>query len=126
VLLSLALLKPLGTGGLALANGLASFAGLLGVLLRLRPRLPDLNLRPLLNATAKALAACVLMGLLAWGGARFLALNTPHAFTRLALSLRLLPLVALCAVVYGIAAAGFGHPEARELAEKIRRKLGMK
>jgi putative peptidoglycan lipid II flippase len=124
VALSFALLKPLGTGGLALANGLASLAGMLGLLLRLRPRLPGLSVRPLLDATARALAACLLMGMLAWGGARLLALDAPHAFTRLALALRLLPLVALCAVIYGLAAAGFGHPEARALAEKLRRKLG--
>ena len=125
VALSLALLRPLGTGGLALANGLASLAGMAGVLLRLRPRLPDMDLGPLLNATARALAACVLLGLLAWGGARLLTLDAPHAFTRLALALRLLPLVALCAGAYGLAATGFGHPEARELAGKLRRKLGL-
>lgn len=124
VALSLALLKPLGTGGLALANGLSSLLGLGGLLLRLRPRLPGLDLRPLLKATARALAACALMGLLAWFGARVIGLDAPHIFTRKALILRLLPLVALCAVVYGAAAAGFGHPEARELAGKIRRKLG--
>lgn len=120
--LSLALLKPLGTGGLALANGLASLAGMLGLLLRLRPRLPGLTIRPLLNATARALAACLVMGLLAWGGARLLALDAPHAFTRLALALRLLPLVVLCALAYGLAAAGFGHPEARALAQNLHRK----
>jgi putative peptidoglycan lipid II flippase len=124
VALSLALLKPLGTGGLALANGVASLAGMIGVLLRLRPRLPGMDLRPLMNATARALAACALMGLLAWGGARFLSLDAPHAFKRMALMLRLLPLIALCAVAYGVAAAGFGHPEARELVAKLRRKLG--
>jgi putative peptidoglycan lipid II flippase len=124
VLLSLALMKPLGTRGLALANGLSSLVGMFLLLLRLRPRLPGLNLRPLLHATARALAACLLMGLLAWGGARVLALNAPHAFTRMALGLRLLPLVTLCAMIYGIAAAGFGHPEAREWVEKLRRKLG--
>jgi putative peptidoglycan lipid II flippase len=125
VALSLALMKPLGTGGLALANGLASLVGLVGVLLRLRPRLPGLNLSPLLNATSRALAACLLMGMLAWGGARLLSLDVPHAFTRAALGLRLLPLVALCAAVYGLAAAGFGHPEARELVRKLREKLGL-
>ncbi len=123
VLLSLILLKPLGTGGLALANGLASLAGLLGVLLRLRPRLPGMDLRPLLQATFKALVAALLMGLLAWTGARLLSLDSPHIFTRAALALRLLPVVALCAVLYGTAAAALGHPEARELVEKIRRKL---
>ena len=124
VILSLLLLKPLGTGGLALANGLASLAGLLGVLLRLHPRLPGMDLRPLLQATLKALVAALLMGLLAWTGARLIALDSPHAFTRAALALRLLPVVALCAVLYGGAAAALGHPEARELVEKVKRKLG--
>ena len=63
------------------------------------------------------------MGLLAWAGVRFLTLDAPHAFTRLALGLRLLPLVALCALAYGLAAAGLGHPEARELAAKILRRF---
>ncbi len=123
VALSLALLKPLGTGGLALANGLSSFVGLLGVLLRLRPRLPGLDLLPLLKDTGKVLLAAALMGLLAWAGAHALALDTPHGFIRTTLALRLLPLVALCAILYALAAAGLGHPEARELAGKIRRKL---
>ncbi len=124
VALSLALLRPLGTGGLALANGLASLAGLLGVLVRLRPRLPGLDLGPLLKATSRALAAAALMGLLAWLGALSLHLDAPHGFTRWALGLRLLPLVALCAAAYGLLASAFGHPEARELASKVRSKLG--
>lgn len=123
VALSLALLKPLGTGGLALANGLSSLAGLLGLMLRLKPRLPGLDPRPLLDATARALGACLLMGLLAWGGSRLLALDAPHVLARPALALRLLPLIALCAAAYGLAAAGLGHPEARALLEKVRRKL---
>lgn len=123
VALSLALLKPLGTAGLALANGLSSLAGLMGVLLRLQPRLPALDLRPLLKGTGKALLAAAAMGLLAWGGAAYLGLDTPHGFHRPALALRLLPLVALCALAYGAAAAGLGHPEARELLRSVRRRL---
>jgi len=120
--LSLALLKPLGTGGLALANGLSSLAGLLGLLLRLRPRLPGLDLWPLLKGTARAFAAAAAMGLMAWGGANLLQMGTPHAFTRLALGLRLLPLVAACAGMYGAMAVALGHPEARDLAQKLLRK----
>jgi len=126
VALSLALLNPLGTGGLALANGLASLVGLLGLLLRLRPRLPSLDLRPLLNATARALAACVLMGLLAWAGGSLLGMDTPHVFHRKGLALRLLPLIGACAAVYGLATVGLGHPEARQLFDKIRQKLRLK
>jgi putative peptidoglycan lipid II flippase len=123
--LSLALLHPLGTGGLALANGLASLVGLVCLLLRLRPRLPGLTVAPALAAAARALAACLLMGALAWGGAALLSLDAPHAFTRVGLALRVLPLVGLCAVAYGIAAARLGHPEARELLGKVLRKLGL-
>jgi putative peptidoglycan lipid II flippase len=123
VALSLALLKPLGTGGLALANGLSSLAGLLLLALRLRPRLPGLDLGPLLKACAQALAACALMGLLVWVGAALLGLDAPHDLPRLALGLRLLPLVALCALAYGGAAAALGHPEARDLAGKVFTKL---
>ena len=107
-----------------MANGLACLAGLLGVALRLGPRLPGLNLRPLLKATGRALAAAAVMGLLAWLGGLLLHLDAPHAFSRWALSLRLLPLVALCALTYGLLATWLGHPEARELAAKVRSKLG--
>ena len=122
--LSLALLKPLGTGGLALANGLASLAGVLGLVLRLRPRLPGFRLGPMASAALRALGACLLMGLVAWGGAHALALDLPYAFARSSLALRLLPLVVLCAGFYAAAAAGFGHPEARALLGKTRQKLG--
>jgi len=122
VAISLALLKPLGTGGLALANGLASLAGLAGLLWRLRGRLPVLRLRPTLVAGAKALAASAAMGALAYGGALALGLDQPHAFTRFALALRLLPLVALCVAAYAAAVAALGHPEARGLMAKLTRK----
>ena len=124
VALSLALLKPLGTGGLALANGLASLAGMLGLALRLRPRLPGMDLRPLLRSTALVLGACLLMGLAAWSGARFLGLDAPYAFRRIPLALRLLPLILLCAALYGAVTAALGHPEARALAGRLRRKRG--
>lgn len=119
--LSIVLMKPLGTGGLALANGLASLAGLAGVLLRLKPRLPGMDLRPLTKATAKALVAALVMGGLAWWGAHLLAVASPHGFSRLLLALRLLPLVAACALAYAFVATALGHPEARELAQKLRR-----
>ena len=121
--LSLALLNPLGTGGLALANGLASLAGMVGLTFRLRPRLPGFRLSPMVNAALRALGACLLMGLLAWAGALLLSLDHPYAFGRMTLGFRLLPLVALCAVIYATVAAGLGHPEARELLGKVGRKL---
>jgi putative peptidoglycan lipid II flippase len=124
VCLSVALLKPLGTGGLALANGLASVFGFAGILLRLRPRMPGLNMGPPFAHSCKALLASALMGLLAWAGSEVLALGAPYAYNRFALSVRLLPLVALCVAAYGLAVIGLGHPEAKGLAKKIGAKLG--
>lgn len=121
--LSLALLGPMGTGGLALANGLSSFAGLAGVLLRLRPRLPGMDLGPLARAAAQAFVAALAMGLLAWLGTGVLGLSSPHTLSRLSLGLRLLPLIAGCGVAYGVAATLLGHPEARDLADHLRQRL---
>jgi putative peptidoglycan lipid II flippase len=115
--LSLALLKPLGTGGLALANGMSSLAGLLLLVLRLRPRLPGLALGPTLLDWLKAGLAAALMGVLAWQGARWLGLDLPMA--RAALALRLLPLIAGCGLVYGALAWLLGHPEAKALGARI-------
>jgi putative peptidoglycan lipid II flippase len=115
--LSLALLKPLGTGGLALSNGLASLAGLALLLLRLRPRLPGLSLGPAFSQGLKAALAAALMGVLAWQGARWLGLDLPMA--RAALALRLLPLIAGCGLVYGALAWLLGHPEAKALGARI-------
>jgi hypothetical protein len=64
------------------------------------------------------------MGFAAWLGSSLLHLDTPHAFTRWSLALRLLPLVALSAAAYGLLVFAFDHPEALELAGKVRSKLG--
>lgn len=121
ILLSLLFLKPLGTGGLALANGLASLAGFLGLLLRLSPRLPGLDLWPVLKDSLKALVACLLMVGLAWAGAHLIGLEFPYSFRRLPLALRLFPLIAASAAAYGLGAAALGHPEAKALLKKLRR-----
>lgn len=115
--LSLALLKPLGTGGLALANGLASLAGLALLVLRLKPRLPGFALGATLADGLKAVLAAALMGLLAWRGAAWLDLGEP--LTRGALAVRLLPLIAGCGLAYGLLARLLGHPDAKALGARI-------
>jgi len=116
--LSLALMKPYGTGGLALANGLASLVGLVLLVLRLRPRLPGFTLGPVLSGWGLAVLAAAPMALAAWKGAAWLGLG--HNLGRGALALRLLPLIAACAGIYALAAWALGHPEAKALAGKFR------
>ncbi len=117
VLLSLLWLRPLGTGGLALANGVSSLAGLIFLVFRLRPRLPQMPGAPVLKTWMISLLGAALMGLLAWKGVAWLGLETPQH--RLSLALRLLPFIALCAASYGGLMLLLGHPQARSLGEKI-------
>ncbi len=117
VLLSLLWLRPLGTGGLALANGVSSLAGLVFLVFRLKPRLPQMPAATVLKAWTISLLGATLMGLLAWRGALWLGLGMP--LCRLSLALRLLPFIALCAAIYGGMMLLLGHPQARSLAQKV-------
>jgi putative peptidoglycan lipid II flippase len=117
VLLSLLWLRPLGTGGLALANGMSSLAGLIFLVLRLKPRLPQMPTLPVLKAWLISLFGAICMGLVAWKGAAWLGLGT-HLH-RLPLALRLFPFIALCAAVYGGMMLLLGHPQARSLGQKL-------
>ena len=121
VVLSLLWLRPLGTGGLALANGVSSLAGLAFLVLRLKPRLPEMPAGPVLKTWLISLLGASLMGLLAWKGMAWLGLDTP--LLRLSLALRLLPHIALCAGLYGVMMVLLGHPQARSLARTIANRL---
>ncbi|MBL0311815.1 MAG: murein biosynthesis integral membrane protein MurJ [Holophagaceae bacterium] len=117
VLLSLLWLRSLGTGGLALANGVSSLAGLIFLAFRLKPRLSQMPALPVLRTWLASLLGAALMGLLAWKGIAWLGLGMP--LHRLSLALRLLPFIILCAAVYGGMMLVLGHPQARSLGRKI-------
>ena len=121
VLLSLLWLRPLGTGGLALANGVSSLAGLIFLVFRLRPRLPQMPALPVLKTWMISLLGAAIMGLLAWKGIDWLSLGTP--LHRLSLALRLLPFIALCAVVYAGLVMALGHPQAKTLGGKLHSRF---
>jgi putative peptidoglycan lipid II flippase len=99
IVLSLVLLGPLGTRGLALATGIASLLGMACAGLFLEQRLGQVPFGSVAAAWVRMLLAAAPMGLVAFGGARVLHLSAP--MNRLSLSLRLFPLIGLCAVVYG-------------------------
>ncbi len=124
VLLSLLWLRPLGTGGLALANGVSSLAGLLFLVVRLKPRLPQMPAGPVLKTWLISLLGAALMGLLAWKGIAWLGLGSP--LHRYALALRLLPFIALCAALYGGLMLVLGHPQARSIGQKIYSRIAQK
>ncbi len=117
VLLSVLWLRPLGTGGLALANGVSSLAGLLFLVMRLKPRLPEMPTGPVLRSWLISLFGAAVMGLLTWKGAEWMRLS--ESLTRVSLALRLLPHIAVCAGVYGAMMLLLRHPQARAIARRI-------
>lgn len=91
-------MKPLGTGGIALANGLASLVGLVLLARLLSRQLGEPPLEEVLAAWARVALASVPMAALAWFGGQALGLGEFRGVASLAL--RLLPLIATCASLY--------------------------
>ena len=121
VAVSIALMGPLGTGGIALANGAASLAGVVFLTMSLRRRLDALPYRAVLGGWASMALASALMGALAYAGALWMGLGVFRGVGHM--SLRLFPLIALCALVYAGLLFAFRVPEARSLKAMVLRKL---
>jgi putative peptidoglycan lipid II flippase len=124
VALSLLLLGPLGTGGMALANSLSAIAGLAFQSLRLRRTLGGLPARAVAGGWLKMAAAAAIMGLAAACGGSLLRIQDPGNFLGTAATAwRLLPLVAVCGALYFGLAWAFGVPEAKKMAAAVKRRL---
>lgn len=121
VILSILLMQPLGTGGIALANGLASLAGLGFLTLSLHRRLGRLPIRRVLTGWLAMIIASGGMGLVAWYGGRFLQVFRFQGV--LHTSLRLFPLMLLCALVYFGLLTLLRVNEAKDLTALVKRKL---
>jgi putative peptidoglycan lipid II flippase len=113
IVLSLALLGPLGTRGLALATGISSLLGMTCAAVFLDRLLGHVPFGSVAGAWARMLLAATAMGILAFAGARALQLFVP--MDKLALSLRLFPLIGLCAVLYASLLLALGDGDARVL-----------
>jgi len=77
IVLSLALVRPLRHGGLALANALATTIEMIGLLLALRWRLKEIEMGRLLASTLRIALAAGLMGLAVMGFLRVTAPSQP-------------------------------------------------
>lgn len=121
VILSFALMRPLGTGGMALANGLASLIGTIPLLVSLRRHLPRLPYRQVLRGWLAMGAAALVMGAVAWLGARVFALQTFHG-TR-GTALRLFPVIAVSAGIYFLILMTMRIPEAKRAASILKQRL---
>jgi putative peptidoglycan lipid II flippase len=125
VALSLILMKPLGTNGMALANSLAAIAGLGFQSLRLRRALSSLPINHVVSGWLKMSAAAMLMGFVAWRGSLLLHIHDPFSFQgTFATALRLFPLIAVCGALYFGLALLFRIQEAKSLFKAVLKKIG--
>ncbi|HZU53073.1 MAG TPA: oligosaccharide flippase family protein, partial [Holophagaceae bacterium] len=122
ILLSIALLKPMGTSGLALANGLSAILGLVLLALLLRKRLGKLPIPEVVRSWGGSLLGAALMGALAWLGMRAFSLDGPMLSRKL-LALKLFPLIAACGLAYFGLMLALGDAQAKQLAAKLKRGL---
>lgn len=123
ILLSIALLKPLGTGGLALANGISALFGLALLVRLLHRRLEAVPVAEVAKGWAQSLAGAALMGAMAILGAKALGLGGPmHG--RALLALKLFPLIAACGLAYFGFMLALGNAHATQLWAKLKRKAG--
>jgi putative peptidoglycan lipid II flippase len=123
IVLSLALLGPLDTRGLALANGLSSLLGMSCLAAILNRRLGPLPASSVVGAWGRMTLASAAMGVAAWSGSRLLHLTNPMG--RLSLSLRLFPLIGAAAILYGILMLLLKDPDAGALWRKVRGRIGV-
>jgi putative peptidoglycan lipid II flippase len=119
--LSWFLMLRMGTGGIALANGLASMVGLLFVTGALHRALDRLPFRPVLRGWGLFAAASAAMGALAWYGARVSGVLVFQS--TLGTALRLLPLIAVCGAFYFGALRLMRVHEVREIGDALMRRL---
>ena len=123
LVLSWYLLRVWGTGGIALANGLASMVGLGWVLLRLRGRMAVPLLFTVVGCGLFTLAALPMGLVAAWGGRALGLFGTYQGVG--ATALRLFPLIAASAAVYFGILLALGNREAQGLWGRIAPRLGL-
>jgi putative peptidoglycan lipid II flippase len=120
--LSIVLMKHLGTGGIALANGLASIVTLALLTGRLNRLMGAVPYREVLRGWGSMGLAAGVMGVLAFLGGRLISVSVFRGVW--GTSLRLFPLIAASALIYGALLLILRVPEARLLTGILRRKLG--
>ena len=124
VALSLILMKPMGTNGMALANSISAIAGLAFQAVRLKHSLGRLPTRYVANGWLKMGVAASLMGIVAWYGNKLFYIHDPYFFQgSFAIAWRLFPLITICGALYFGLAVIFRIPEAKSIAKTVLKKI---
>lgn len=118
VLLSVLLMKSLGTQGLALANGLSSALGVSIIAWRLRRHTHHIQFLSLRHHGWRFVLATIIMGIMVYIGGQFLNLSLDQS--RMSLFVRTIPLVLTGGIVYFGILLALREKLALGIAEKIK------
>lgn len=121
IALSMVLMGPLGTAGMALANSCAAVVGLTFQTWRLNRALAHLPYGQVADGWLRMIAAAAAMGLLAYFGGRAMDVFTFHGVV--GTSLRLFPLIAACAGMYLVLLMALQVDESHALIDMVKRRI---
>ena len=121
IILSVILMKPLGTAGIALANSMASVVGLIFLVLTISSKIDKVSWKLVIGSWCSSGVAAALMGGFAYLGVGYLGLRT---FVGLVdTSLKLFPLIGACILVYVLLLFLFRVPEITSIKRMVLRKI---
>jgi putative peptidoglycan lipid II flippase len=121
IILSVLLMKPLGTAGIALANSIASLIGLAFLVMTINKKIDDISWKLVIGGWGAAGVASTAMGALAYVGSRYFGLKVFHDLVTT--SVRLFPLVGACVFVYIVLLFLLRVPEVRKIKHVLLHKL---
>jgi len=121
IILSVVLMKPLGTAGIALSNSISSLVGLVFLIITLNKEVGAISWMSVIGGWTSASLASVPMGVLAYIGAWHLDLGLFKG--PISTSTRLFPLVGVCVVAYVALLFLLRVPETFNVKRMILRKI---
>lgn len=125
IILNLALMRPLGFLGLALATVIASCVNFFYLLVVLRRRVGRMDGRRILNSFLRVCLASAAMGMLVWSGSRGWLPDGGTGLPRGELALKVFALIGFGGVAYAAFGWFFRLPEQDSLWKLVRSKVGL-
>ncbi len=126
ILLNLALMRPMGFRGLALATSVSAFVNFFALMFLLRRRVGSLDGRRMFVSLLRVCLAAAAMGLVVWGGSRGWLPQAGAGMGRWELALKVFALIGFGAVGYVAFSWFFQVPEQRRVWALIRAKVGLR
>lgn len=123
ILISVLLMKSLGTAGIALANGISSMVGLVFLIIAVNREVNAISWILVIRGWTSASLASVPMGILAYIGALYFNLRFFGGL--ISTSVRLFPLVGACVLAYAALLLLLRVPEAVSIKRMILRKINI-